>query len=88
MATWRPDRSFYATPRHAMEAPPEQLAYVALLTPGETGGRDALGVVDTDPQSSSYGTLVGSVDRGFADRVDPGARAWPPTVPARLMRRN
>jgi len=62
MATWRPDPSFYATPRHAMEAPPEQLAYVALLTPGETGGRDALGVVDTNPESKSYGQLVGAAE--------------------------
>ncbi|HUF27625.1 MAG TPA: selenium-binding protein SBP56-related protein [Gemmatimonadaceae bacterium] len=62
MATWRPDPSFYATPRHAMSAPPEKLAYVALLTPGDTGGRDALGVIDTDPDSNSYGTVVGSVE--------------------------
>ena len=62
MATWRPDPSFYATPRHAMEAPPEQLAYVALLTPGETGGRDALGVVDTNPDSAGYGRLIGATE--------------------------
>ena len=62
MATWRPDPSFYATPRLAMDAPAEQLAYVALLTPGENGARDALGVVDTDPESSAYGQLVGAVE--------------------------
>jgi selenium-binding protein 1 len=45
-----------------MDAPPERLAYVALLTPGQHGGRDALGVIDTDPDSKSYGTLVGAVE--------------------------
>jgi selenium-binding protein 1 len=42
----------------AMQAPPEKLAYVAILS--VAGDRpDALGVVDLDPGSSSYGTLVG-----------------------------
>jgi selenium-binding protein 1 len=62
MARWRPDPSFYASPRHAMEAPPETLAYVALLTPGQNGHTDALGVVDTDSASRSYGQLVGQAD--------------------------
>jgi selenium-binding protein 1 len=44
-----------------MEAPPEELAYVALLDP--TGKRpDAIGVVDTTAGSKSYGRLVGSTD--------------------------
>jgi selenium-binding protein 1 len=30
MATWKPDASFYPSPRMAMKAPPEALAYVAL----------------------------------------------------------
>ena len=62
MARWTPDPSFYASPRHAMEAPPEKLAYVALLTPEQNGHTDALGVVDTDPASPAYGRLVGQVD--------------------------
>jgi selenium-binding protein 1 len=62
MARWRPDPSFYASPRHAMEAPPETLAYVALLTPGQNGHTDALGVVDTDSASRFYGQLVGQAD--------------------------
>jgi selenium-binding protein 1 len=62
MARWRPDPSFYASPRHAMEAPPETLAYVALLTPGQNGHTDALGVVDTDSASPTYGQLVGQAD--------------------------
>ena len=62
MARWTPDPSFYPSPTLAMEAPPERLAYVALLASGGDGRRDALGVVDTDPGSRSYGRLVGQVD--------------------------
>ena len=61
MPRWTPDPSFYASPTHAMEAPRERLAYVALLANGD-GRRDALGVVDTDPASPDYGRLVGRVD--------------------------
>jgi methanethiol oxidase len=61
MARLLPDPTFYPSPKMAGEASPESLAYVALLTPGETGQRDALGVVDTDPESPTYGTLVGQL---------------------------
>jgi selenium-binding protein 1 len=45
----------------AMQAPPEKLAYVAMLNVG--GKRpDALGVVDVDPASTGFGRLVGQVD--------------------------
>ena len=61
MPQWRPDPTFYPSPKHAMEAPPETLAYVAMLDPkGERP--DALGVVDVDPDSMSYGQLVGQAD--------------------------
>jgi hypothetical protein len=46
----------------AMQAPPEQLAYVVLLNVGKNGKKDALGVIDLDPKSSAYGRLVGQVD--------------------------
>jgi len=62
MARLLPDPTFYPSPRMAIEAPTETLAYVALLSTGEEGQKDALGVVDTDPQSPSYGTLVGRTD--------------------------
>jgi selenium-binding protein 1 len=57
-----PDPTFYPSPSLASEAPAEGLAYVALLASGENGKTDALGVVDTDPKSPSYGRLVGRVD--------------------------
>ena len=61
MPRWTPDPTFYPTAADAMRAPPEQLAYVALLgTDGVTP--DALGVVDTNPDSSGYGRLVEQVD--------------------------
>jgi len=57
-----PDPTFYPTPALATQAPPESLAYVALLASGENGKTDALGVIDTDPKSASYSRLVGQVD--------------------------
>jgi methanethiol oxidase len=61
MPRFRPDPTFYASPSLAGEAPPEQLAYVALLATRD-GQRDALGVVDTNPASAGYGRLVGRTD--------------------------
>lgn len=61
MAQWRPDQSFYPSPKMAMEAPAERIAYISLLNPNENKA-DALGVIDVDPDSSSYGRLVGQVD--------------------------
>jgi selenium-binding protein 1 len=62
MARLLPDPTFYPSPEMAMEAPPETLAYVALLATDGSGLTDALGVVDTDPTSSEYGRVVGRVD--------------------------
>lgn len=67
MTRWKPDPSFYPSPRLAMEAPAEKLAYVALLNPNGVGRPDALGVVDVDPESAAYGRLVGQVDFANAD---------------------
>ena len=67
MAQWKPDPSFYPSPRMAIEAPREELAYVALLNPTGEGPSDGLGVIDTNPDSPNYGTLVGRVDFPNAD---------------------
>ena len=61
MSTWRPDPSFYPSPRMAMKAAPEALAYVAAFDP-DRARPDALAVVDVDPRSSSYSKIVGQVD--------------------------
>jgi selenium-binding protein 1 len=62
MELWRPDPTFYPSPKLASAAPPEKLAYVALLNSAHSGRPDAIGVVDVDPSSSAYGRLVGQVD--------------------------
>ncbi len=58
---WQPDPTFYPSPRMAMEAPAEKLAYVAMLNPTGKNG-DAMGIVDVDEASKSYGRMVGRVD--------------------------
>ena len=42
MAQWRPDPTFYPSPKMAMQAPAEKLAFVAMLNPTHTGKPDAL----------------------------------------------
>ena len=59
---WRPDPSFYPSPRMAMQAPTEKLAYVVTLNPESNGKPDALCVLDVDPASGSYGQVVGRLD--------------------------
>ncbi len=61
MPTWRPDPTFYPSPRSAMQAPAETLAYVVRVNPTGDGRPDAITVVDVDPTSGSYGELVGEV---------------------------
>ena len=56
MPTWRPDPTFYPSPRSAMQAPAEKLAYVVRVNPTGDGRPDAIAVVDVDPTSSTYGT--------------------------------
>lgn len=67
MAQWKPDPTFYASPSEAREAPPEKLGYVAMVNPKYEGTPDAIGVVDLDPLSATYGQLVGQVDMPDAD---------------------
>ncbi len=62
MTLWRPDPTFYPSPKMAMQAPAEHLAYVAMLNPRSDGRPDALAVVDVDPQSPGYGQIVGRLN--------------------------
>ena len=62
MATWTPDPTFYPSPKMAMQAPQEELAYVAIVSPPDSGKPDAVGVMDVNPDSGSYGSLVGRLD--------------------------
>jgi methanethiol oxidase len=62
MPLMKPDPTFYPSPKMAMQAAPEKLAYVALINPKKKGKADAIGVVDVDPKSRGYGRLVGQTD--------------------------
>lgn len=56
----RPDPTFHATANLAMAAPAETLAFTVMLSPDGTRP-DGLAVVDVDPTSDSYGTIVHQV---------------------------
>ena len=56
----RPDPTFYPTPKMAMDAPVEKLAFTLMLSP-DGSKPDGLAVVDVDPTSKTYGTIVHSL---------------------------
>ena len=58
--TIRPDPTFYASPKIAMEAPAETLAFTLMLSP-DFSQPDGLAVVDVDPKSKTYGQILHSV---------------------------
>ncbi|MCX4164845.1 MULTISPECIES: selenium-binding family protein [Paraburkholderia] len=60
MGIWKPDPSFYPSPRLAAQAPPEKFAYVAAFDP-ERKQPDGIAVVDVDPASSRYATIVSNL---------------------------
>jgi selenium-binding protein 1 len=66
MPRMTPDPTFYPTAKMAMEAPPERLGYVVLMNPALEGEPDAMGVVDLDSDSSTYGQLVGKTSMPVA----------------------
>jgi selenium-binding protein 1 len=59
---WKTDPTFYPSPKLAMQAPVEKLAYVAALNANGGNQPDALVVVDVDRTSGKYGQIVGRVD--------------------------
>ena len=61
MPTLRPDPTFYPSAKQAAQAPAEELAYLAMLSP-DASRPDAIGVVDVKPGSKSYGRVVGQFD--------------------------
>ena len=62
MTLLKPDPTFYPSPMMATQSPAEKFAYVALINPLKDGRPDAIGVVDLDPLSASYGRLIGQTD--------------------------
>lgn len=58
--TMRPDPTFHATAKLAMQAPRETLAFALMLSPDEAQP-DGLAIVDVNPTSESYGKIVHQV---------------------------
>jgi selenium-binding protein 1 len=56
----RPDPTFHASPKLAMEAPPENFAYTLLLSP-DLSKPDALAVIDVKPGSPTFSQIVHTV---------------------------
>jgi selenium-binding protein 1 len=55
-----PDTTFYPSASMAIKAPPEAVAYVAMLNPN--GGPDALVAVDVNASSTKYGQAISQAD--------------------------
>ena len=55
--TIRPDPTFHASPKLAMESPPENFAYTLLLSP-DFSKPDALAVIDVKPGSPTFSQIV------------------------------
>jgi methanethiol oxidase len=62
MTQWKPDPTFYPSPRLAMQGPPEKLAYVVAFNPNKDGRTDLMTVVDVAHNSQSSGQIVGRVE--------------------------
>lgn len=58
--TVRPDRTFHATAKLAMQAPVENFAYTLMLSP-DFSQPDGLAIVDVNSKSKDYGKVVHSV---------------------------
>src|SRR5690606_17437042 len=50
LPTWKPDPSFYPSPRSAMDAPVETMGYVIQVNPKDNGEPDMIRAVDLDPE--------------------------------------
>src|SRR5712675_1939328 len=71
MSFWKPDQTFYPSPRMAMQGPQEKLGYVAVFNPEPKNGRhDAMCVLDLDPTSPTYSQIVGRTEMpGVGDEL-------------------
>src|ERR1700722_20893720 len=65
-ASLLPDPTFYPSPKMAMQAAPEKLAFVTLLNATRDGSGDSLLVIDADPASQHYAKITGEVKMPFA----------------------
>lgn len=60
MPQFLPDQSFYPSAKMAMEADTEKLAYMAMIN-AKPDAPDAIAVVDVDPASGTYGTVINRI---------------------------
>src|SRR3712207_727101 len=70
--TFKPDPTFYPSPREAAAGPRETLAYVATLNVGTNGDKapDSITVIDLEEGSPTYGRPVGRTDMpGIGDEL-------------------
>ena len=67
--TWRPDPSFYPSPRMAMKAPAEKFAYVAAFDPTRQKP-DAIAVVDVDPGSKTYANILRNLEMPSCSKIE------------------
>ena len=58
--SFTPDPTFHPTPKMAMEAPVETLAFTLMLSP-DFSQPDGLAVVDVDPSSDTFGQILHTV---------------------------
>ena len=56
----RPDPTFHASPKLAMQAPVENYAFTVMLSP-DGSQSDGIAVVDLNPKSKTYGKIVHEV---------------------------
>ncbi len=56
----RPDPTFHASPKLAMEAPAENYAFTVMLSP-DGAQSDGIAVVDLNTESDTYGQIVHQV---------------------------
>ncbi len=71
--TMRPDPTFHASPKLAMEAPPETFAYTLLLSP-DFAKPDALAVIDVKRGSPTFSQIVHTVVDALQGRRVPPFR--------------
>ena len=64
---WKPDPTFYPSPKMAIEAPIEDVAYVA--APRDDDKPDAMCVVDLNSASDTYGEIVNKLELGVRDEI-------------------
>ena len=87
MSTWTPDPTFYPSPRTAMDAPREELAYVAVINPealdGRNGNSGSAGPTVTAGGLVFIGATADSRLRAYD--IETGQQVWEYLAPTSAM---